>query len=178
MRRCRLKFGLASGPGCIDNGSLQQYFEMPQSFCSVYLHVVFSTKDRTPWLLESAIRAKVHADLTGFSSIIECPVVAIGGVADHVHLLVRQSQKVSVSDYVRDIKSRSSVVAKTYHSSLREFKWQAGYGAFSVDVGGVERVKAYIAGQEEHHRAKSFKDEFLEILVEHNMKWDERYIWD
>jgi len=129
-------------------------------------------------LLDPSIRKKAFAELTGISTRLECPVDAIGGVADHVHVLFRQSSKISISDWIREVKKFSTPTIKALYASLREFHWQGGYGAFSVDAARLDGVRAYIRGQEEHHKTRSFKDEYIALLVEHNMAWDEKYVWD
>jgi REP element-mobilizing transposase RayT len=151
---------------------------MPQSFCAGFMHIVFSTKDRVNFLLDHDLRSKVHLDLVGVSRRLECPVIEIGGVGDHVHMLIQQSPKISIAEYIREIKSKTSPMARTYHGSLCDFRWQLGYGAFSVDYQGLAGVRKYIQGQEKHHSAVGFQEEFLSILREHDLTWDERYIWD
>src|SRR5947209_4918838 len=132
---------------------------MPQSLTQIYLHIIFSTKDRQPFLHDPAIRGKTHAYLFGVCKNQNCPSLIVGGVEDHVHLLCRQSKKVTVADFVRELKRDSSKWLKTQATDLASFYWQEGYGAFSISPGHMEAVKAYIAGQEEHHRKVSFQDE-------------------
>jgi len=105
-------------------------------------------------------------------------LVAAGGMPDHIHLSVSMGKQMSVSDAVRDIKSNSSRWIHETIADLRGFAWQAGYGAFSVSRSSLDDVKRYIASQHEHHRVRSFQEEFLEFLKRHEMEYDERYIWD
>jgi REP element-mobilizing transposase RayT len=102
---------------------------------------------------------------------------AAGGMPDHVHLLVSLGRTLSIADLIRIVKSNSS---GWIHDELqiRDFAWQVGYGAFAVSFSNLEQVKTYIANQEEHHRRMSFQDEFREFLRRHELKWDERYLWD
>jgi putative transposase len=148
---------------------------MPQSFAAVYLHAVFSTKDRAPYLAEPGLRRDMHAYLVEVSKRLECPMIEIGGVEDHIHALVKFSRTTSIADWMRETKKASSAFGK---SRLPSFGWQQGYGVFSVDERGLDAVRAYIQTQEDHHRKVSFQDEFRRILIEHGLEWDERYIWD
>jgi REP element-mobilizing transposase RayT len=103
--------------------------------------------------------------------------VGAGGMPDHVHLLVSLGRTLSVADAVRLIKSNSSGWT---HEELRlpDFQWQTGYGAFAVSYSNIDPVKAYIANQAEHHRTRTFQDEFRAFLRRHHLEWDERYVWD
>jgi len=151
---------------------------MPQSLSALYVHLVFSTKARHPFLVDLELRSRVHDLLDGHSRRVGYEVLTIGGVVDHVHLLARQSPKVCIADWVGEIKRQTSPIIQTLHSSFREFHWQSGYGAFSVSPSGLAGVRKYIEGQEEHHRVRTFQDEFRDLLREHEIEWDERYVWD
>jgi REP-associated tyrosine transposase len=151
---------------------------MPQSLAQIYVHVVFSTKGRRRYLQDRALRAELHAYLGGTCRNVECPSLVVGGVEDHVHLLCRLSKTCSVADLVRELKRESSKWLKTKSTELSDFHWQDGYGAFSVSPDRVEKVREYIAGQEEHHRAESFQDELRRLLRLSGLEWDERYVWD
>jgi REP element-mobilizing transposase RayT len=148
---------------------------MPQSLSRVLVHLVFSTKNREPFI-KPEFRDRAFEYLGGTLNGIDCPVIAVGGVADHVHLLFVLGRTVSVSQAVEEVKKESSKWAK--RNVDRRFYWQGGYGAFSVSASMVPRVVAYIAGQEVHHRRRTFQDEFRELLRKHGEKWDERYVWD
>jgi|SRR5579871_4200644 len=147
---------------------------MPQSLASVYLHATFSTKDRRPFLT-SDIRSQMHAYLAEVTKRLDCPAIEIGGVEDHVHLLVRFARTCSIADWMREVKSVSSTFGK---QRLSGFAWQNGYGVFSVGTDAVSDVARYVSNQEEHHHRETFKEEFLRLLEAHHLKWDERYIWD
>lgn len=151
---------------------------MPQSLSAVYLHLVFSTKARSPFLDDRELRSEVHAYLSGISKKLECPTILTGGVADHVHLLARQSRTISQADWVKELKRASSLWIKERHPGFKEFAWQAGYGVFSVSPSNLEKVTEYIAKQEEHHQVKSFQDEFRAMLKKHRIDWDEKYVWE
>jgi REP element-mobilizing transposase RayT len=151
---------------------------MPQSFAQIYLHLVFSTKDRRPLLEPASIREEVHRYLGGTCNGLGCPVLCVGGVADHVHVLCLLGRTIAVAGLVKELKRASSLWVKTKGSSFEDFHWQNGYGAFSVSPGHVEAVRDYIAHQEVHHRTTTFEDEFRRLLTKYGLEWDERYVWD
>lgn len=151
---------------------------MPQSLANVLVHIVFSTKHRFPFLTGTDIRHEMHAYLGGTCNNLGCRVLTVGGVADHVHILCALSRNISIADLVGEIKRGSSKWIKTKGNMLSKFGWQNGYGAFSVSQSDVERVRAYIAGQEEHHRKKNFQNEYRLFLEEYGVDYDERYVWD
>ena len=151
---------------------------MPQSLAAVYVHYVFSTKNRHPFLEDTSLRLEVFANLTAVAGNLDCPMIAVGGVGDHVHLLLRLSRNLAIAQCVKEIKRVSSIEVKGLSRSLREFSWQSGYGAFSVDQIGIGAVRHYIANQEQHHKTETFKEEFLRLLREHDLEWDDRYVWD
>ena len=151
---------------------------MPQSLAQIYLHIVFSTKHRAPFLQDKTIRDNLHAYLTGTCRNLDSPSLAIGGVEDHVHLLCRQSKIHSVADLVREFKRESSKWVKEQDPKLGAFYWQQGYGAFSISPSHVEALKDYIWNQEDHHRTESFQDEFRRLCRKYGLELDERYCWD
>jgi len=108
----------------------------------------------------------------------KCSLIAAGGTADHVHLLMSLSREMAVAEIVRLIKSNSSNWIHDSFSARREFAWQGGYGAFAVSFSQIESVKHYLAHQEEHHRKKTFQEEFIEFLQRHEIEYDLRYLWD
>jgi putative transposase len=151
---------------------------MPQSLTQIYLHIVFSTKDRRPFLQNAAVRDEAHHFLGGTCNRLECPVLRVGGAADHVHILCRLGRKISVADLVKELKRESSQWLKTKSSDLTDFYWQRGYGAFSVSPGHIEGLRNYITNQEEHHRKETFQEEFRRLLTKYGLEWDEQYVWD
>jgi len=151
---------------------------MPQSLAKVLLHIVFSTKNRYPFLADKNIGNEMHAYLGGTCNEQECPVVIVGGAADHVHVLCTLSRNLSIANVVGDIKRGSSKWIKTKGRMLTKFAWQNGYGVFSVGQSEVERVRQYIERQEDHHRKKTFQDEYRSFLKEYGVNYDERYVWD
>lgn len=136
---------------------------MPQSLVQIYLHVVFSTKLRQPFLNDKDFRKRTHAYLAGICRNLESPALIIGGVEDHVHFLCRFGKTIAVADFIRDVKRDSSKWVKEERADLAEFHWQLGYGAFSVSPAHVDALKHYIANQEEHHRQETFQDEFRRL---------------
>ncbi len=151
---------------------------MPQSLAHVILHVVFSTKNRAPLLRDQDLRSRLHAYIAGTLHNIGCEPILIGGVEDHVHILCNLSRTVTIAALVEESKKGSSKWMKDHGSAYRDFYWQGGYGAFSVSESYVEKVRTYVAGQEEHHRKISFQDEYRALCVKHRVTLDERYVWD
>lgn len=151
---------------------------MPQSLAAVYLHLVFSTKHRQPFLRDKAIRDEMHRFLGGTSKTLNCPSLIVGGVEDHVHILSRFGRTISIADWVKELKRVSNLWLKEKDRNFGDFQWQGGYAVFSKDPDDVEIVKHYIANQEEHHRTVSFQDELRQLLKEHGQEWDERDVWD
>lgn len=151
---------------------------MPQSLSAVYLHLVFSTKERRPFLKDQILRSECHAYLGCISKKLDCPVILVGGVEDHVHILARESRSIAQADWVKELKRASSLWIKERDPAAKEFAWQAGYGVFSVSFSHLEKVTEYIARQEEHHRVRSFQDELRAMLAKHRIEWDEKYLWD
>ncbi len=151
---------------------------MPQSLARILVHFVFSTKHRYPFLAEKNIRYEMHAYIGGVCKGLGCPVLIVGGVADHAHVLSLLTRTLSVADVMGEIKRESSKWIKSKGGMLTKFAWQNGYGAFSVGQSEVDRVRAYIAGQEEHHRKRTFQDEYRGALKEYGVEYDERYVWD
>jgi REP element-mobilizing transposase RayT len=150
---------------------------MPQSFCQLYAHIVFSTKNREPYLGES-IRPKVHAYMAGILNQLGCSAIHIGGFVDHIHCLCLLSKNESPARIVQMLKQDSSKFIKTLDDRLHAFHWQRGYGLFSVSPTHLDAIRNYISGQVEHHRVKSFQEEYQEFLQRYNVPYDERYVWD
>ncbi len=150
---------------------------MPQSHARVLIHVVFATKRRQP-----LIRMDTEADLFAYMAATlkaqGAPALLVGGTDDHVHILCSLSRTVAIADVIEEVKTGSSKWMKTRGPELRGFSWQAGYGVFSVAPDRVEAVKRYIATQREHHRKRTFQEEYLEILRAAGVTFDERYMWD
>ena len=145
------------------------------AYTSLLTHIVFSTKDRYPFL-GVAVRPRVHQYLGGIVRNLKGTAITIGGVSDHVHLLVELPPTVAISDAIRVIKSNSSGWIHDELHGLASFHWQKKYAAFSVSKSNLARVAKYIDGQEEHHRRPTFQDELRALLSRHGMAI-ERYLW-
>lgn len=150
---------------------------MGQSLNRVYVHLVFSTKHRQPMILD-LIREELYGYLGGICKKLDCNPIQVGGYNDHVHILCLLSKKIPLMDLVEKVKANSSKWIKTKGTDFENFYWQNGYGAFSVNPSEIEVVKNYILNQEEHHRKKSFQEEFMAFLKKYNVEYDERYVWD
>ena len=151
---------------------------MPQSLSAVYIHLVFSTKERRPFLRDTGVRAALHAYMGGISKTLECPPLIVGGVDDHVHLLCRFGRTITQAEWVKEVKRISNGWLKDQGSDYSDFEWQGGYADFSVSQSNLAQVTQYIAGQEEHHRKVNFQDELRALLRRHEIEFDERYVWD
>jgi putative transposase len=152
---------------------------MPQSLCAVYIHLVFSTKNRRPFLRDPELRDSLHRYLGVVSKELDCPPVIVGGVEDHVHLLCRFSRTITQAHWVKELKRVSNPWIKQQQSDLIDFQWQAGYATFGVSQSNLEQVVRYITNQaEQHHAKRSFQDELRALMRKHKMKWDEKYVWD
>jgi len=150
---------------------------MPQSLVKNYVHIVFSTKNRQPFI-DQSIKEELHAYLGGTCKELGCPVLAVGGVEDHVHILCMLSRNMALSELVGKVKANSSKWIKTKGEQYANFYWQNGYGAFSVNPTETEVVIKYIQNQEEHHKKRTFKEEYRLFLKKYKVEYDERYVWD
>lgn len=148
---------------------------MPSTHLSLNVHVVFSTKERCAYI-EPVWRERLHAFMGGVIRQTGAVPDAVGGVADHVHLLIGLRATHCLADVVQDIKTASS---KWVHREIRQhiFSWQEGYGAFTVSPSHRTRVKSYIANQEQHHRQKTYQEEYLELLTKAGVEFDPKFLW-
>ncbi len=150
---------------------------MPQSLARLYVHLIFRTKHRER-LLNDRVRDSLHAYMATVLQHFNCRPVLINSVEDHVHILLDLGRTVAVSQAVEEVKTTSSKWLKTQSAELAHFTWQSGYGAFSVSESNVQAVRDYIANQREHHRIKSFQEEYRAFLDKHGVLYDENYVWD
>jgi putative transposase len=150
---------------------------MPNTWTQIYLHIVFSTKHRREWIT-AEYEERLYSFMAGIIKDEKCLAYKIGGMPDHVHLLVRQHPTISVSRLLQEIKGRSSAWLHDTFPEMKQFKWQEAYGAFSVSKSQLEKVKEYIAHQAEHHTRVDFKEEYLGLLRAHEIEYDERYVFD
>ena len=150
---------------------------MANTYTSLHYHIVFSTKNREPWI-KPDIEQRIWRYLGGIVTTNRMKPIQIGGVDDHVHLLLGAPATMAPSKAAQLIKGGSSAWIHTEFPNLRDFAWQDGYGAFTVSKSGLPEVKDYILNQREHHQRRTFKEEFLALLKRHEIEYEERYLWD
>lgn len=150
---------------------------MAHTFTHLLTHIVFSTKDRAP-LLEPELKSRLFPYMGGIIRQMDGHVMLINGPADHVHILTTFPARLSLSDFMRDLKANSSGWVHNEFPKWKAFAWQTGYGAFAVSHSSLQEVKDYIRDQEEHHRRKTFKQEFVSFLKRHEIQYDPRYLWE
>ena len=150
---------------------------MPQSLANVIIHIIFSTKDHVAFI-DDAIESELQKYLATVAKSCGCLSHQIGGTANHVHVLCSLSRTTTISELVEEIKKRSSKWMKTKGPRYAKFSWQTGYGVFSVSQSQFDAVRDYIKTQRDHHRRKTFHEEFREFLDKYKIAYDERYVWD
>jgi REP element-mobilizing transposase RayT len=150
---------------------------MSQSLVKNLVHLVYSTKNRWPWIPKE-VRAPLYAYQAGIFRQWESPALVVGGVEDHIHALFSLSKNHALKKIVEEVKKGSSKWMKADGSKNQDFHWQNGYAAFSVSPSKVEDVRAYIEGQEERHGAMTFQDELRALFRRHGIEYDEQYVWD
>jgi putative transposase len=150
---------------------------MSQSLACVHAHFIFSTKNREA-VLKEAVRSELDPYMTTVLQNLDCHPVIIKSVVDHIHILTGLARTISFSDTVKDIKTATSRWIKARDPKLNDFAWQAGYAVFAVSASNIEEVRRYIANQEEHHKSRTFQDEYRAFLEKHRVPYDERYVWD
>jgi REP element-mobilizing transposase RayT len=141
------------------------------------VHIIFSTKNRARFI-HPDLGDELHRYLAKVAREYHSPAPTIGGTEDHVHAVCSLGRTATVAELVQGLKTSTSKWIKTKGLGLRRFAWQSGYGAFSVGQSQLPRVKAYVARQQEHHRQKTFQEEFREFLKRYQIAYDERYVWD
>ena len=151
---------------------------MPHSLSAVYIHLVFSTKNREPTFRDKQVRQEMHAYLGGVSKQLECPPLLVGGVEDHVHILARFGRTITQAAWIKELKRVSNGWIQRQGPEFRRFHWQDGYSDFSVSHSNLHRVQDYIARQEEHHRRRDFQEELRALLRRHQIPYDEKHLWD
>ena len=150
---------------------------MPQSLVKNYIHITFSTKNRQP-LIDDKIEDELFKYLGGICENLECNPIIVGGYKNHVHILCLLSRKIALMKLIEVLKSHSSKWIKTKGTNYLKFYWQSGYGGFSVNPNQIDVVKNYILNQKDHHNNKTFKEEYLELLVENEIDYNAKYVWD
>ncbi len=147
------------------------------SYVSSHFHCVFSTKERRP-LITPALQRRLWPFMAGIARQNKMQAIEIGGVADHVHILLSLPTTIAPAKALQLIKGGSSKWVHETFPEHRLFAWQEKYGAFSVSVSQLDKIVQYIRGQEAHHRTRPFQEEFLALLKKHRVEYDERYLWD
>ncbi len=148
---------------------------MPQSLVKNYIHIVFSTKRRFPFIDEQ-IKSELFSYLAGICKNKESYPIAVGGHVDHIHILCLLSRKIALMSLIEELKSHSSKWIKSKGEQYENFYWQNGYGGFSVKSSDVNVVTNYIQKQDEHHKIVPFKKEYINFLNNYNIEYDERYV--
>ena len=149
---------------------------MPQSLARILVHLVFSTKNREPWIT-TEIEQRIWEYLGGIARKNQMKALQIGGIEDHVHVVVGMRPTMAVSEAVQLLKGGSSKWIHDTFPSMGSFAWQDGYGAFTVSKSQLPDVIHYVANQREHHRVRTFQEEYRALLEKHEIQYDERYIW-
>ena len=150
---------------------------MAGTYSQVLLHVVFATKQRTCFVTPD-VQQRLYDYIGGIVRAEQGTLYAIGGMPDHVHILLRWRTDVAIADLVRNVKSGSSLWVHQTFAALASFAWQGGYSVFSVSKSSEQDVRAYIERQAEHHRHRDFKEELLAFLRAHGVEFDMRYVFD
>ena len=150
---------------------------MSNTYTKIYLHIVFSVKGREN-LIQKKWKEELYKYICGIVNGKEQKVYAIGGVGDHIHLLVSIKPNIALSDLVRDIKSNSSKWINDKGYNIGKFQWQEGFGAFSYAQSQLDTVITYINNQEQHHQKTTFKDEYLDLLQKFNVEYDDKYLFE
>lgn len=151
--------------------------DMPQSLGKLYVHLVFSTKGRER-VLQEETAGDLHIYMGGCLKGMKCIPVEINTEPDHAHVLFLLGRTVNLSEVVGGVKKSATEWLRKQSGQYSDFHWQSGYGAFSVSQSGVGEVRAYIRNQREHHRVRTFQDEFRILLTKYQIDFDERYVWD
>jgi len=146
---------------------------MGQSLVKNYIHIIYSTKNRQPFI-QQEYEIELYKYLGGVCKAHDCAPIQVGGHLDHVHILCLLSKRMTIADLLEEVKTDSSKWMKKRAAELKNFYWQDGYGAFSVNPREVDMVTEYIQNQREHHSTKTFKDEYLAFLKKYKVEYDER----
>jgi putative transposase len=149
---------------------------MSHSYVSNLMHCTFSTKERYPWI-EAELESRLWPYIGGIARKNRMKALSIGGTFDHLHALLSLPSTMSFAKAVQLIKGGSSKWVHDEFASFKKFEWQEGYGAFSVSASQVARTIAYIERQKEHHRKRTFKEEFIKLLDKHHIEYDQRYVF-
>ena len=151
---------------------------MGQSLSQLYVHLTFATKERIP-IIQDDWNAKLHAYMDGILKNFDSPALIINSVPDHVHILFRMSKNYALAKIVEEVKKNATKWVKLSYPEMQHFKWQVGYGAFSVSSSAIDKVKRYIERQKEHHNVLDYRSEIEEFVKQYDIiEYDERYFWE
>lgn len=150
---------------------------MANTYSQIYVQIVFAVKYRKA-LLDKAWRSQVFGVMGNLINETNCKTIIVNGVEDHVHCFVGLKPATSVSELMKIVKAKSSKYINDHSLTRERFEWQTGFGVFSYSQIDIERVFKYIQNQEEHHRSKKFKEEYLELLKEYQVEYDEQYLFE
>ena len=150
---------------------------MANTYTALYYHIVFSTKVRERWLMDD-VAERIWAYLGGIARENKMTALQVGGIEDHVHILLGAPPAIAPSKAVQLIKGGSSKWIHDTFPKMGGFAWQDGFGAFTVSKSNIPEVIKYIQNQREHHRTTTFQEEFLMLLKRHGIEYDERYLWN
>lgn len=150
---------------------------MPNTFSQLYIQIVFAVKNRN-YLIDASWEENLYRYISGVVTNKDQKILAINGMPDHIHLLIRIRPSCCIADLVREIKKSSDLYVKEQQFTPHKFQWQDGYGAFSYNYSEVERVTNYIHNQKEHHKKKKFKEEYIHLLNEMQIEFEEEYLFD
>ena len=170
-----MRRGSGAGNGACSHGPVCKHFDMGSTYSALYSHLVFATKNREPFIAPEW-KQRLYSYLGGCLDTIGAKALAVGGMGDHVHIVLSLKPVHAPARVVGDIKTGSS---KWIHDTIgcRTFNWQDGYAIFSVSVSVLDSVIAYVNGQEEHHRVRTFEEEYVAFLKKHWIEYDERYLF-
>jgi REP element-mobilizing transposase RayT len=169
-------FGTETKASPVGTAEQNEGLKMAHSYMSIHVHYIFSTKNRER-VLKPELRARLFPYMGGIAKRNHMKALVINGVEDHVHLLLSLPATLSVAKAIQLIKGGSSKWIHEQFPELEHFSWQEGYGAFSVGVSQVSETIHYIQRQQEHHRQKTFREEYIDFLRKHNIEYDERFLW-
>lgn len=150
---------------------------MPNTYSQIYVQIVFAVKGREN-LISKSNREELHKYITGIVQKREQKMLSIFSMPDHTHLLIGLKPSIAISDLVRDIKTGSSNFINEKKWIRGKFSWQEGFGAFSYSRSQIDDVIKYILNQEEHHKKKTFKEEYLDFLVKFEIEYDNKYLFE
>ncbi len=150
---------------------------MPGTFSQIYIHVVFAVKNRDS-LISSSWEERLYQYITGTIQNKGQKMLAINGANNHIHFLIGMKPSCCLSDLVREVKKSSNEWINENKLTKSRFHWQEGYGAFSYSHSQLDQVIKYVMSQKEHHKKKSFKEEYLDLLMKFEIEYDDKYLFE